>query len=169
MSILTEVETVINSYPLTYVSDDQDGISSVLTPSHLINSRRITTMPNDQHFESVSTYECLTKKAKHHWHLLTQFIKQWRHDYLLNLHENHTLTTRQSKRPVTETGDVVIMKDNAIKRHFWKLSVVTDVIMVGDSKARAAVVKISDSQGKTSLLRNTKHLYPLEVQSTSCY
>ena len=36
-----------------------------------------------------------------------------------------------------------------------------------DNQARAAVVKVSDSQGRTSLLRSVKYLYPLEVQSTS--
>lgn len=163
-TILTEVETVINSRPLTYVSDDQDGISSVLTPSHLINGRRITTMPNGQYFEVVSTYESLTKKAKHHRHLLTQFTKQWRKDYLLNLRENHSVKMRQGKRPAIEKGDVVIVKDEGTKRLFWKLAIVTDLITGADNQSRAAVVKVSDPQGKVSLLRRSiKHLYPIEV------
>ena len=159
---------MINSRPLTHVADDQGGISSVLSPSHLINGRRITTMPNDHHFEILSTYEYLTKKAKHHRHLLSQFTKQWKHDYLLNLRENHTVRMRRSKQPVVKTGDVVIVKDDATKRLFWKLAVVTEVIRGNDNQARAAVVKVSSLQGKTSLLRRSvKHLYPLEVQSTS--
>ena len=28
----TEVEAIINSHPLTYVLDDQDGVSDILTP-----------------------------------------------------------------------------------------------------------------------------------------
>ena len=46
-TILIEVEAIINLRPLTYVLDDQGGISDILTPSHLINGRRISTMPND--------------------------------------------------------------------------------------------------------------------------
>jgi len=108
--------------------------------------------------EILSTFDYLTKKAKHHQHLLSQFTKQWKHDYLLNLHENHTVRTRLSKQPVVKTGDVVIVKDDATKRHFWKFAVVTEVIWGNDNQARAAVVKVSDSQGKTSLLRSFNHL-----------
>ena len=42
-TILVEVEAIIISRPLTYVLDDQGGISDILSPSHLINGRRITT------------------------------------------------------------------------------------------------------------------------------
>ena len=166
-TLLTEVETVINSCPLTYVSDNQDGISSVLTPSHLINGRRITTTPNDHHFEIVSTFESLTKKVKHHRHLLTQFTKQWKNDYLFNLRENHTVKMRRSEQPAVKTGDVVIVKDDVTKRLFWKLAVVTDVIRGNNNQIRAAVVRVADPQGKTSLLRRSiKHLYPRSINVT---
>ena len=56
-TILTEIECIINSTPITYVYDDQESISYPLTPSHLINGRQITNMPNNQFFEVVSTYE----------------------------------------------------------------------------------------------------------------
>ena len=115
-TILIEVEAIINSHPLTYVLDDQGGISDILSPSHLISGRRITTMPNPQHFEITSTYQSLTKRAKHHRHLLTQFTRQWRQDYLLNLRETHTMKVRQGKRPSIAKGDVVIVKNDVSNR-----------------------------------------------------
>ena len=54
-TLMVEVESIINSHPLTYILDDQDGITGCLTPSHLLNGRKICTMPNSAHFEVVST------------------------------------------------------------------------------------------------------------------
>ena len=65
-TILTEVEAIVNSHPLTYVCDDTDGISY---PLHLLR--------NDERFDIVSTHKSLTRRAK-----------QWRHEHLTGLREN---------------------------------------------------------------------------------
>ena len=87
-TILTEVESIINARPLTYVYDDTESISYPLTPSHLISGRRITNMANSSHFEVVSTNNSLTRRSKHHRALLRHFTNDWRRNYLLNLREN---------------------------------------------------------------------------------
>ena len=62
-------------------------------------------------------------------------------------------------------GDVVVVKDDASKRLFWKLGVVQDLITGDDQQVRAAVVKVTDPKGHTSLLRRSvRHLYPIEVR-----
>ena len=99
-TLVVEVEAIINSRPLTYVADDEDGVTECLSPSHLINGRRITSIPNSEHFEVVSTYHSLTTKLKHHRHLLNQFINQWRRDYLLNLRESHNLQVKKRKEDI---------------------------------------------------------------------
>ena len=49
---------------------------------------------------------------------------------------------------------------------FWKLAVVQDLIVGEDQQVRAAIVKVSDPQGNTRLLRRSvKHLYPIEVRN----
>jgi len=55
-TLLVEIKGIINSRSLTYMPDDQDGISGSLCPSYLINGRRLTAM-NDVHFEIVSTHQ----------------------------------------------------------------------------------------------------------------
>jgi len=59
--VLTEVEAVVNSRPLsnTYVEDEKEGISQPLTPSSLVNGRRITNTPNGEYFEIVNNNETL--------------------------------------------------------------------------------------------------------------
>ena len=51
-TLLVEVVRVINSRPITYVYDDKEAVSYALTPSHLINGRSISTIPNCRHFLS---------------------------------------------------------------------------------------------------------------------
>ena len=59
-----------------YVEDDTSGTSYVLSPSHLIYGRKITSALNDSHFEVISTNDTLTKRARQQKHLLSQFTRQ---------------------------------------------------------------------------------------------
>ena len=164
-TLLVEIEGIINSRPLTYLADDQDGVSSSLSPSHLINGRRITTISNNEHFEIVSTHQSLIRRLKHHRHLLSQFTNHWRKDYLLSLRENHSLKVKKSGQAVI-TRDVVVLKSDTSKRLFWKLAIVDKLLMNVDGRVRAAAIKVSESQGGTKLLRRSvkQHLFPIEVR-----
>lgn len=163
-TLLIEVESVINSRPLTYVEDDQDGVSFTLSPSHLVNGRRVTNTPNDYHFEIISTNASLTRRARHHRHLLQQFTVQWRKVYLLNLRERHSQISRNRKGANIDVGDVVILKNESTNRMFWKLAKVEQLLPGKDGLVRAAVIKVSNSDRNPRLLkRSVKHLYPLEV------
>lgn len=167
-TLLVETESIINARPLTYVEDDQEGLTYALTPSHMIYGRRIANSPNAVHFELTSTYASLTRRMRHHQRLLLQFTKVWRTDYLSKLRENQLSKSKQqrsSSLTVTK-GDVVIVKNDSTKRTFWKLAVVEELIEGQDGKVRAAVIKVLNSNGKiTRLRRSVKHLYPIEVNN----
>ena len=168
-TILIEVEGVINARPLTYVYDDEDTTSRVLTPSDLIYGRRITTMPNSIHFEIVSTFQALTKRHKYLKGLMQQITKQWRNEYLLNLREN--TNCKQSKRKNTspvKIGDVVILKNDSKPGAFWKLATVEELVPGKDGMIRAAIVRSTNKAIKPLRLRRViQHLIPLEVRATS--
>ena len=68
LNILIEVESTVNCHPLTFVYDDTEGVSYPLTPSHLINGRRLTSSPSASHFEVISTNQSLTRRAKNQCH-----------------------------------------------------------------------------------------------------
>ena len=65
-TLVVGIESIVNARLVTYLYDDAESISFSLTPSHSVYGRRFTTMPNSQHYEIVSTYHSLTRKAKHH-------------------------------------------------------------------------------------------------------
>ena len=96
-TLLVEIETTINNRPLTYLYDDEEGISYPLTPSQLIYGRQIDLTPNTRQFAIISTNQSLTKKAKYHRALLKQFTHRWRKEYLLSLRETGRAIHSNSK------------------------------------------------------------------------
>ena len=162
-TILVEIEAVINARPLTYVFDDSEGVSYPLTPSHLINGRNLLQEPNDRYTEIVSIYESLSRRAKYQHHLLSQFTKRWKEEYLIGLMEAYK--TKQNTNDICiSTGDLVILKDDQTKRQFWKVCKVEELIKGADAKVRAAKVQVPSSKGKKILQRPLQHLIPIEVR-----
>ena len=167
-TLLVEVEGIVNSRPLTYVEDDTSGMSYVLSPSHLIYGRKITSAPNDSHFEVISTNDTLMKRERQQKHLLSQFTRQWRQEYLMSLRENHQSDQRSrgSGGSKIALGDVVVIKDDQTKRSFWKLGVVEELLSGSDGHVRAAKVRAGRSDRRVQVIRRSiKHLYPIEVST----
>ena len=127
-TLLIEVESIVNSRPLTYVSEDSEGISYTLTPSHLIYGRKVANVPNIGHYEVISTNESLPRRAKHHRILLSNFTKQWRRQYLLSLREVHSRSCNTCSERSVNIGDVVVLLDELTKRAFWRLGIVAELL-----------------------------------------
>lgn len=168
-TILIEVEGLINARPITYIFDDEESISYPLCPSHLIYGRRITAMPSSEHYEVVSTYYSLTKRARHQRKLLQQFTKQWRKEYLQSLREQSS-KSNSSKNIDISVGDIVILKNDQTCRNFWKLAKIEQLLQGDDGVVRAVIVKVLGGKGndKVQLLRRSiEHLIPVEVKSST--
>lgn len=161
-------KSVINARPITYLYDDQEGISSALSPSHLIYGRKVTNMPNTETFDIISTHQSLSWRSKHHKNVLSQLVNQWRREYSLNLRKHHPYRCKREGKSTIELGDVIILKCDSSNREFWRLGVVEKLLLRSDDKVRAAIVKVGNTPGnhKTTYLRSSiKHLYPIEVRA----
>ena len=166
VTLLIEIESIINCRPLTFVYDDQEGISYALTPAHLIYGRRLASSPSASHFEVVSSNKSLTKRAKNQRHLLTQLTNCWHKDYLLSLRE-YRAVKGNSQRPSVRIGDIVIVKDDNTKRIFWKMARVVELLKGSDGVARAALINVSNGNGPPRILkRSIRHIIPIEVSDT---
>ena len=62
--LLIEIEAILNNRPLTYIYDDENGVSYTLTPADLIYGRRISLTPSGWHFDVVSTSQALTRRPR---------------------------------------------------------------------------------------------------------
>ena len=94
VTVLTEVEAVINSQPLIYVDADINS-SMTLTPSHFLSFHSRHVIPNlvDESdpevnvSKRVSTSQRLLEIWKHGQKRLNQFWSLWKNDCLINLRE----------------------------------------------------------------------------------
>ena len=161
-TILTEVEAIMNDRPLTYVSSSADD-PEPLTPSHLLNGRRLTTLPfsdpqiDINHGGFHVTRADISQRAKRHAELIKQYWHRWRHEYLTALRELHS--GNGSKGQTIRVGAVVQIQDDFQPRTRWHLGKVDELITGNDGLVRAARVKTG---GGVTTLPIVK-LYPIEV------
>ena len=163
-TLLVEVEAVINARPITYVTDDSDGIAYPLTPSQLINGRNLQVLPNENYNEVVSTYESLSRRGRYHCKLLRQFTNRWKHEYLSSLLQAYK-PQGSAKESMIQVGDMVILSDGKVKRNFWKLAKIISLFKGKDGVYRAARIEVSKGGKKSILNRSVKLLIPLEVRT----
>lgn len=176
---LAEIEAVINSRPLSYLSSDD--VEEPLTPSHLIVGRRILNLPDHLSYmcdleDSEFTLDSnqATNRVKHLNNILNHFWNRWRREYLSELREVHSNIAR--KQPTSDghsriaIGDIVIVRDDQLPRGLWKLGRVQEVMEGRDGLIRGAVVRVACRDKQHLYLRRPiQLLYPLEVHSQQSY
>ena len=81
LTVATEVEMIVNSRPLFYVS--QDDLEEPVTPSHLLIGRRVLSLPDtlcydgdDEDFNA--TPQLLSKRMKYLNRTIDQFWSRWK-------------------------------------------------------------------------------------------
>ena len=155
LTVLIEIEGIINARPITYVYDDEESVSYALSPSQLTNGRRICSRPNSRHYEIVSTNSSLNKRARRHKQILCQFTTRWRKEYLRNIRENAQVNGKRQKQKTEQLkeGDIVIVKNDKTNRNFWRLGKIEELISGDDGMVRAAKVRVSNENGKSDVLK----------------
>ena len=171
LTSLIEVEMVINSRPLTYVSPDD--LQEPLTPAHFLTGKRILNLPDsiccgeDPDDEDVNlTHDHLTRRMKYLNVVLNHFWKRWQLEYLLDLRESHRrqyAACNCDDVTTINTGDVVLLQEEK-PRAFSRLARVKQLIKGRDGRVRAAILAVPPGDGQTSTFqRPIQLLYPLET------
>lgn len=154
-TILVEIESSINTRPLTYVSEYPDS-SQYLTPSHFLLGRVPHSKPSQEVEPSIVSSKDLTERECVKNQRLEHFWKVWSNNYITNLPQvvkGFTQNCSLSK------GDLVLIKEDNIPRLKWPLGLVTDVFPGKDGFVRS--VKLRTSKGE--ITRSIQRLYNLEV------
>ena len=165
-TVLVEIEAVINSRPLTYLS--VEDLDEPLTPSHFLCGRRILSLPDglseeDGDDEFALNQPGLSRRLRHLNAMLNQFWKRWRGEYLLELREAHRHHRGNPDAVPPSVGDIVLVEEEDKPRGLWKLARVTSLITGKDGRPRGAVLHVPSSGSNGTLQRPLQRLYPLEL------
>ena len=166
LTLVTEVEAVLNSRPLTYISSEDT--EEPLTPSHLLVGYRILSLPDplvpdDADYSS----ETLTHRRRHLLKTLGNFWRRWK-EYLLELREFHRTRVRRGTTYNLKKGEIVKIYDEGHPRGLWRLGRIEDMIQSADGGTRGVIVRVTSKRGHVKFLRRPiQHIYPLEIQCSS--
>ncbi|XP_058838120.1 uncharacterized protein LOC131693879 [Topomyia yanbarensis] len=133
-SLLTEIESTVNSRPLTHVPIDDDS-APALTPNHFLLGSSSGVKP-------LITMDDSGSALRQNWRVsqvvANQFWKRWVTDYLPEI-------TRKTKwfehtKPIS-LGDVVVIADSNLPRNCWPKGKVIHTRVGRDGQIRSATVQ----------------------------
>ena len=159
LTILVDIEGVINSRPLTYLA--ADDLDEPITPSHFLCGRRILTLPDSLYEEdsdefSLSQPSQLNRRLKYLNLTLNKFWQRWRTEYLLELRDSHRYHGGRENVNPPSIEDMVVIEEDDKPRGLWKLGRIIELITSKDGHIRAAVLHVA---GNRILQRPIQKIY----------
>ena len=153
-TVLSRIEAVINSSPLTTVSDDVRDLTP-MTPAHLALEGALYSLPDE-----VSTHEGTTRQRylyqqKH----LTHFWQRWRGQYLHQLSVRYKWVCEQL---AIKIEDVLLISEDNVTRGKWPMGRVERLVPGKDGLVRTVTLKIQ----KGRLRRLVQRLHRLKASIT---
>ncbi|KAL2083621.1 hypothetical protein ACEWY4_021394 [Coilia grayii] len=139
-TVFCEVETILNSRPITKVSGDPQDIEA-LTPNHILLLRTNPLLPPGV-FSRSDLYH--RRRWRQVQYIAELFWKRWLVEYLPLLQERQKWS--RPKRNFIP-GDIVLMADNTAPRSSWQLGRIVEA--KPDVRGHVRVVKL---QTKTNIL-----------------
>ena len=164
VTVLKELENVINNRPLVYVY--YGNLLEPLTPNKLIYGKNINVNVCDIQSTCIGN---LGKQAARLESIIESF---WGYmedvDYLSNLREAHQKRNKRAKNSINpNVDDIVLIHDEKLKRSDWRMGRVNKMIISKDGNCRAAEVVIISNGKQLKLLRPVNKLYPIESSVSS--
>lgn len=150
-TILLQIESCLNSRPITKLSADPNSI--VLTPGHFLIGGPLNALPSSN---IVNDKIVPADRWNYLQQLFQQIWKVWSGDYLNILREREKW--KDGKENI-EINDVVLVKDNNIPPNAWLKGKVTDIHPDPEGFVRVATIKTQNSVFKRPIVK----LAPLPI------
>ncbi len=158
LTLLAEIESVLNSRPLIPLnSAPEDGVE-VLTPGHFLVGKSLRSIPAiippEKNVNLLRRWNLCQRLSADIW-------KRWVREYVVHLQRLAKWSYPQRQ---IQVGDVVLLKDSEFFVRTWPLARVVEVHPGADGNVRVATVK----SGQKLYRRTICKLVPLlEVEGTS--
>ena len=136
-TLFCEVESIVNSRPITKVSDSIDD-AEPLTPNHILLLRGCPPVSPG----SFSDGDLYRRRWRVVQHLADTFWCRWIREYLPELQKR---SKWQESRRNVKVGDLVLILDESTPRGLWPMGLVTEVIVSQDQLVRSVRVKTKAS------------------------
>ena len=151
---LHEIEAIINSRPLTYISNDIRD-PNPLTPSHfLINKTfgsKIENVIEDFHVSAKDLQLNYSIRQS----CISQFWRTWSDEYLKNL---PCVITKALHPKQIKVGDLVLIRNENKAKIFWPMGIITQTFLSEDGACRSVIIKTQNGLIK----RSVDNLHQLE-------
>ncbi|GBL98686.1 hypothetical protein AVEN_19727-1 [Araneus ventricosus] len=152
-TVLCDAEDIINSRPLTYLSEDNEDLVA-LTPAMFLQDVKEIGVPDIDQIDA----KRMNKRFFYRQKLCQDLRKRFRIEYLGHLREFSKICN-ESK---IKEGDIVLIGDSNVKRINWPLGRVIKLYLGKDKKVR--LVEIQTKSG--SFLRPIQRHFPLEISQS---
>ena len=140
-TLMTEVESIVNSRPLSVNDLNDPEAPEPLTPNHLLTLKQKLVLPPPGKFQRADLY--CRKWWRRVQYMANQFWFRWRREFLQNLQSRSKWTQPRRNMAV---GDIVISKEDDGPRNQWPLAKVVEVYPSEDGCVRK--VKILKADGE---------------------
>ena len=137
-TLLAQIESCLNSRPLTPLSSDPEDLNP-LTPGHFLIGDALTALPEknlmDINMNKLGRYQLLQQMLQHFW-------RRWHKEYLHHLQQRHKWRT-SSPKGITKDTLVVIREDNLPPLQ-WQLGRIVETHPGADGIIRVVTVRTKD-------------------------
>ncbi len=154
-TLLCEVESIMNSRPLTPSSNNPDDLEA-LTPNHILTMKPAVLPPPGQ-FQREDIY--LRKRWRKVQHLANLFWSRWKREYLLTLQQRTKWTKAQRNFQI---GDIVLMKDDSTIRSYWPMGRIISTRPDSRGTVRSVTLKTAHSSELTRPIHKLVLLLPAD-------
>ncbi|XP_026467753.1 uncharacterized protein LOC113371339 [Ctenocephalides felis] len=152
-TVLTQIEAIVNSRPITSVFDDSNE-PTFLSPGHFLIGEALTAFPEPSLIDVTLSRLSLWQQLNQ---LKDKFWKRWSIEYLGQLQSRYKWKTSSKNLKV---DDIVLLKEDNLPPLSWLLGRVIGTAIGKDKNVRVATVKTKND----IFIRPIVKLCPLPVE-----